>query len=305
MSENEPPVNPTAEATEPVGPAEATTPAEAVTARAEAVTASAEVVEPAGAAPVRKRRPRLRTVLGYALPAVMLVGAGAGSFAYVKHSVDGADRTVATRQWDTDAPAAKRPKSTYGKGSAQGKLQRQLLPVPDGYALGPYVTEGSDDVELSSREIAQWLTSSAAGQGLGAEEREGVDRVVRTSAPRALAVRSYAAPDDSVYIVSLSQSKGGKPAASVLKPSVAAMEKNLKKGPAVPGHAKDAACFRMPGMEDTDGTAVDLARLTCVAWHGDLSVAIDATGADPLNSHAAVAFFARQLDRLKSTGTAV
>ncbi|MEU6440525.1 hypothetical protein [Streptomyces sp. NPDC047046] len=246
-------------------------------------------------------RPRPRTVLAYALPLLVLLGSGIGSVAYAKASSDGADRTVATEQWDRDtmAPPAK---SDFGRGSTRGTLQRQLLPVPEGYRLGPYMSKDSNDFQLSSQEITDLYSASGTARGADAEDME---KMLRTSAPRALAMRSYVTPErEAVYYVVLSQAKEAKTNSAGFKAVKAVVQKAFGGGYKVPGHGKDAFCVSGGPLELWDGSDSDLEGYTCVGVHGDLAVSLDVTGTT-LDPDAAVDFFARQLDRLKSTGTAV
>ncbi|WP_431035462.1 hypothetical protein ACQYWQ_16450 [Streptomyces sp. P6-2-1] len=260
-------------------------------------------VQPEPLAASAPRRPRLRTALAYALPLLVLLGSGTGSFAYAKSSAGGADRTVATRLWDREVDGPARPESDYGKGSTRGELQRQLLPVPHGYSLGPYVNKDGNDVELNSRQVGDLFSTAGAG---GDPEGERLEKLLREAAPRALAMRSYATPEaDAVYYVTLSRSKEGRSASASLKATVKVLKGVLAKGPAVPGHAKDAQCFVVPEKRDRNGEKSGVGGLTCLGTHGDLLAALDVTGSTPLDKSAATRFFARQLDRLKSTGTAV
>ncbi|MFF4770049.1 hypothetical protein [Streptomyces sp. NEAU-H3] len=247
------------------------------------------------------RRPRLRTALTYALPVLVLLGSGIGSLAYAKSSADGADRTVVTNLWDREEEGPARPESDFGKGSTHGQLRRQLLPVPDGYALGPYVSKDGNDVELGSRQIGDLLSSVG-------DDPEGkrLEKLLREAAPRALAMRSYVTPEkDAAYFVTLSQSKEGSSAVANLEATTKALKGAQTKGPKVPGHAQDAACFVVPEKENWKGVKSGVGGLTCLGTHGDLVASLEVTGSTPLDKSAATRFFARQLDRLKSTGTAV
>jgi hypothetical protein len=250
---------------------------------------------PASAVP---GRPRLRTALAYALPLLVLLGSGIGSLAYAKASADGADRTVATDLWDSERSGPARPESDYGKGSTSGRLQRQLLPVPEGYQLGPYMTEDANDVELGSRAIDDLVTGGGIAAGADAENKR-LEKLLREAAPRAVALRSYTTPQaDAVYYVTLSQNKEGKSTSAHVKSALKALKGALGAGPSVPGHAKDAGCFMAGG-------ASGVAALSCLGGHGDLLVSMTVAGSGLLDRDAATSFFSRQLDRLKSTGTAV
>ncbi|SCE02394.1 hypothetical protein GA0115251_135817 [Streptomyces sp. TverLS-915] len=288
--------------TENVNPDEATAPTAQAPAPPEPAPAEPTPTEPAPTDPARARS-RLRTGLAYALPLLVLLGSGVGSVVYATSSSESADRTVATRQWDRDALAAP-PKTDFGKGGTSGALQRQLLPVPEGYRLGPYVSKDGNDLQLGGREIRDALTSGT----LGSADADRVEELLRSSAPRALAMRSYVTPDrESAYYVVLTQTKEGKgpSAASSFKTLRKLLESVFEKESEVPGHAKDAFCVRPSTPPTADGEKSGIELVTCLGVHGDLLATLDVTSSDRVGHWGAGRFFARQLDRLKSTGTAV
>ncbi|MER7814914.1 hypothetical protein [Streptomyces sp. NPDC096153] len=83
----------------------------------------------------------MRSVLtGVVLPAVLVLGSVGGAAAYTAVTVGGADRTVPTTVWaQPSKEPAEDPAAEAWRGRASTPLGKLLLPVPDGYRLGPDV----------------------------------------------------------------------------------------------------------------------------------------------------------------------
>ncbi|MFE4828424.1 hypothetical protein [Streptomyces sp. NPDC056672] len=246
---------------------------------------------PAVASPGRARR-----LLGTVLPAVLVLGAIGGGIAFVKTTVDGADRTAPTTLWrkpDTEPRPNPDPAEHFAEGRTDTDLSRKLLPVPEDYRLGPDVDEHGNDVSLTAKEATEMFRS--IGEGLPAQLRRALNKEIDKLGVKGMAVRSYSANSEDlvvqVYLMRMTdrgavhrwyENQADRPGA--------------RKGPAVEGY-KDARCFLAPKEKESG-----LAAMECVAYDGELAVDVVARGTEPLDPSAVAELTRDQLDHIASPG---
>ncbi|MFD5034441.1 hypothetical protein ACFWM0_29125 [Streptomyces sp. NPDC058405] len=282
------PQEPTAgQAPEPTAeqpPAEAPTPAEETT----------PAGEPTPVAPAAPRSTLARRLLGTVLPAVLVLGAIGGGIAYTKTTVDAADKTAPTTVWKkTDAKPGKDPAGDIGKGRTNTDLSRKLLPVPEGYRLGPDTAEFGNDGELTSKQATALMKS--VGEGLSGKLRRALNKEIDKLGIKGLAARSYTADaNDLVVEVYLVRMTDREAVHNWYKTQ--SQRPGARKGPAVEGHKK-AKCFLAP-----KDSKVDLEAMECVAYDGELTVNVIAHGLKPFDSSAVAELMKDQLGHIASPG---
>jgi hypothetical protein len=249
----------------------------------------------APAAPAR--RTLTRRVLGTLLPAVLFVGAVGGGIAYIKVTVDGADRTAPTALWQRDkGKPDKDPAGDADLGRTDTALSRQLLPVPEGYRLGPDVLAAGNDVSLSPQEAAGMMKD--AGRGLPSELRKELSKGVDKLGVKGIGARSYtAASNELVVEITLTQVAHDK--AATMHAEAALELPGEKKGPAVEGH-KNARCFQAP-----KAAKKNIGSIRCAAYDGDLLVSVHGFGTTSFKPSAVAGLMRQQLDHITSPGTSV
>ncbi|MEV0844976.1 hypothetical protein AB0J21_03630 [Streptomyces sp. NPDC049954] len=267
------------------------------------------------APPDPRRRSRPRRVLAVAVPVVLVLGALGVGGAYAGSAARGADTTAPTRNWGRPHPAGKDPASGYGKGRTDSALSRQLLPVPDGYRLGPDLDEYGNDSMLDGRRMTALLKGT--GKALhGGRSDTSWEEAVGRYAPRGLAQRTYATTDGRTLLLStqVMRARSAAGATGWYSLKEAALKKYGKAGPVIAGHRADTRCATLSTSQDGGENAGEnegdtpagagITLMQCIARHGDLTLAFTATDGEPekLDTHEAAAFFSRQVERLKSTG---
>lgn len=255
-------------------------------------------------APPSGARSRLpRRVLAVAVPLVLVLGAAGGALASVRSTLDAADRTTGTALWTKQHAPGKDPYAPdFGKGRTDTELARQLLPVSGPFVLGPDTDEDGNDSVAEGEKAARPMKD--LGKSLSGAERRAWDKLVKRSAPSAVAHRTYAERSGLLLGIGLSRAQGGKDVADSYAAMSGAFAGVAKPGPKVPGHPKDARCFNGPEDKTPAGKATGLADLLCLGHRGDVFAVMTASGTAPLDGSRIAGLFARQMDRLKSTGAA-
>ncbi|AOT59680.1 hypothetical protein AB0E11_24330 [Streptomyces fradiae] len=243
------------------------------------------------------------------LPSFLVVGAIGGSAAHIAVTVSGADRTVPTTVW-ADAPSepADDPAAEAWRGRASTPLGEKLLPVPDGFQLGPDLGEHGNDAELGPRAAAAVLRET--GDHLSGPQRAAFDKMVDGLGVQAVAMRSYAteyAPrggvyeEDTVVAIRITRLQDGAKASRLHTYQVTGLGwQGYEEGPDVKGH-KDASCHMAPEDEDDRHMDQGLTEMVCLGRKGDLLVTVNAQGAGPFGWLAAD-MVREQFDRIDSPG---
>lgn len=240
------------------------------------------------------RRPALATVLG----GILVLTAAGGGIAWTSVTVHGADRTAHTTVYEEGIPTAS--DAVHGPDPNDGRtdsaLAKDMLPVPDGYELGPDIEEFGNDAVLSDKEAQAVLEHGTRLPGeQGAERR----KAVRKLKVKGLGMRSYSAIDSRLVIEMRIAQMGNKEAVhslSTFQAKLADVLSLFRKGPAIKGH-DHAKCFLMP-----KDSKADLDEMFCTAYQGDKLVSMTASGVKPLHKDAAAELLKNQLDRLAKGG---
>ncbi|MBT2427819.1 MULTISPECIES: hypothetical protein [unclassified Streptomyces] len=267
-----------------------TTPVEAV-----------EAVEPeASAAPQAPARKRRRVVLTV-LPFVLVLAAVGGAAAYTVQTANGADRTVTTVVWDGSGPKpGLDPAAKADRGRTDTELSRLLMPVPEGYRLGPDIGELGNDGETSGAEATAALKET--GRGLAGKQRRELDAFFDKLRVKGVAHRSYTGgSDDLVLSVRVVKMEDERAVRTMHERQIALLNSFgvLRKGPKIEGH-KDATCYRMPkdGKDPLDSIA-------CSAYEGGMSVTVEAEGPKPFSASTVAGLVKEQLDHITSPGESI
>ncbi|WP_418957836.1 hypothetical protein [Streptomyces tritici] len=259
--------------------------------------------EPSAQSAGRGRR-RLLTVV---LPAAVVVLALAGAAVFTGVTVSRADRSAPTDVWAETAadgtaedPAADRAR----RGRADTPLSKLLLPVPDGYTLGPDEELYGNDGELGPKEAVALLKRE--GKGLAGKKRRDYEKRVERLGVQGFAVRSFARmpAGDLLVSVQVVRMKDKRQIRGVyeLKNELASLLK-FPKGPKIGGH-KNSACFLMPEVEGLEAEEKKhaLGGMICSAYDSDVLVSVSATGAKPFDKSEVAELVKKQLDHIKSPG---
>ncbi|MGW4157993.1 hypothetical protein [Streptomyces sp. NPDC004788] len=274
----------------------------AVTSAPTSVPASA----PTSASVPAPRRPR--RLFPYVLGGVLVLGLAAGG-TYTGVTVAGAERHAPTIGWEEPAPDAasdaesKDPAAdALAHGRASTPLSKLLLPVPEGYVLGPDVDRYGNDGELSARDAIALVKQQ--GKGLSGKKRRDFDKRIEKLGIQGIAVRSYASEDDDlvveVQVVHLKDKRFGADLRR-LRAEIAELL-GFPKGPKIADH-KDASCFAMPKPKPkkTKGDR-GLDGMFCSANESGYFVSVTASGSRPFDRSAVAELVKKQLDHIKSPG---
>ncbi|MFI8522231.1 hypothetical protein ACIGEZ_31100 [Streptomyces sp. NPDC085481] len=256
-------------------------------------------------APTAARPGRRRKALTVVLPAVLVLGAVGGGITYTGVTVSSADNTAETQVWAEPASGTegKDPaETTVNRGRADTPMAKLLLPVPDGYRLGPDAGAYGNDGELGEKEATALLKDQLRGIS-GKKRREYEKRIDRLGV-QGVGVRSFLSRDNQHLVtVRITRMKNKRRIHDmfVLEQDLAKILE-LPKGPKISGH-KNSACFLLPeDKEDGDGKgATQLAAMTCSAYDSELLVSVEAAGST-LDKAAVAALVKKQLDHIKSPG---
>jgi hypothetical protein len=249
-----------------------------------------------------KPRPRTRRVLGLAIPAVLLLGTVSGALVYTKKAVDEADRTVPTVLWAKEQP--KPGKDPVGDAPVRGRsstpMSRLLLPVPEGYRLGPDIGEHGNDTEVGERAATRLLKET--GRGLAGKERRDFERRIDGLGVRGFAMRSYLSDSDALVAeVQIVRMRDVRQLRAMHELRVQIFKwMDAPQGPRIKGH-KEAVCHMLrAGAEG--GKDEGLEGMTCLAYRGDAHVSVVATGTAPFERAEVAQFVKDQLDHIASPG---
>ncbi|OKK08111.1 hypothetical protein AMK26_03520 [Streptomyces sp. CB03234] len=241
---------------------------------------------------------RLGRKLTRYLPVVLALAVTGGGLVCTHLIVDGADRTAATAYWpaesatptaSTEPPGGDRP-----VGRTDTELSRMLLPVPDGYRLGPDIGEHGNDTALSGVQ-ATALLRERAGEGLTGAERRERDEYYGKLRLKGIAVRSYANDTNDLVMETMIIRMGDKKAVQETYALQTGLYEALgifRAGPKVDGR-HTAACYLRP---EDKGFKLD--SMTCVAVHGELLLNMRAYGSKPLATTTAVKLLEEQLGHI-------
>ncbi|MFJ7068865.1 hypothetical protein [Streptomyces sp. NPDC101115] len=252
----------------------------------------------AAAAPRKPRR-----VFPYVLTGVLVLGVGAGA-TFTGVTVSSADRTAPTVAWEEPPATGKDPAAAnLGKGRASTPLSKLLLPVPDGYGLGPDIEQYGNDGEVSARDARALLKQ--AGKGLTGKKRRDFDKRVDKLGIQGIAMRSYETDDSTLVVdVQVVHLKNRRYGAEMheLRSEVAGILK-FPKGPKIDGH-RNAACWVMPQPKggDKEERENSLDGMVCSAHDSEYSVTVTASGTRPFDRSAVAELVKKQLDHIKSPG---
>ncbi|MFJ8693897.1 hypothetical protein [Streptomyces roseolilacinus] len=242
------------------------------------------------------------------LPALLVVGAVGCGAVYTVATVHDADRTVPTTLWSAaSSEPAEDPAADAWRGRAATPLGKLLLPVPEGFRLGPDVGEHGNDAELSAQQANTVLKES--GRHLSGPQRRVFERLIDELGVKGLAVRTYAtefAPHggvnerDDVIGVQIARLKDGAQARRVYTARTAMADRmGLDGGPKVEGH-ENSACHLVPERDDEQGAGV--AEMECVAYTSDLLVTVSVQGMRPLDESVIADMVKEQLDHIDLPG---
>ncbi|MDT9693292.1 hypothetical protein Q5762_34200 [Streptomyces sp. P9(2023)] len=253
-----------------------------------------------------KKPRRARKLLTVVLPAVLVLGAVGGGVTYTAVTVDSADRSAETVAWEgleTSAADEDPAEQGLGRGKASTPLSKLLLPVPDGYVLGPDVESYGNDDELSEQEARALLKQE--GKGLSGKKRREYEKDVDKLGLKGVAVRSFASKDDTTVVyIRISQMKDKKGLRTGFELSKKLFDAfDFPKGPKISGH-KNSACYLLPPDEDVDkeDKAKQLEQMTCVAYDSEVSVTVTVAGSKPFRKNEVADLVKKQLDHIKSPG---
>ncbi|MFG2642306.1 hypothetical protein ACGFYP_15220 [Streptomyces sp. NPDC048370] len=249
---------------------------------------------------------RGRKLLTVVLPAVLVLGAIGGGVTYTAVTVNSADRSAETVVWEgleTSAEDEDPAALSMSRGKASTPLSKLLLPVPEGYVLGPDVESYGNDDELTETEARALMKQE--GKGLSGKKRREYEKQVDKLGLKGIAVRSFAAQDGkTVVYVRVTQMKDKKRLHDAFQVSKRLFELfEFPKGPKISGH-KNSACFMLPPDEDLDKDEKDkqLEEMTCMAYDSEVTVTVTVAGARPFDKSEVADLVKKQLDHIKSPG---
>lgn len=254
--------------------------------------------EPAPLPVVPARPGRARRLILTGLPVVLVAGALVGAAVYTKATVDRADRSVKTMVWaDSTAEPAKDPAVDATRGRATTELSKLLLPAPDGYRLGPDVRGHGNDSEVSGKKATAAMKES--NRGLAGKQRRAFDKRIDRLRIQGLASRSYVSGDNVLMIdTEIMKMKDKKAVRSLYTFQTELFDAVgiFRDGPKIKGHTRNATCFLEPKSK------IKIESMMCMAYDGELSISISASGTKPFDKAAVAELLKDQLDHIKSPG---
>ncbi|MEV8596569.1 hypothetical protein [Streptomyces sp. NPDC052012] len=219
--------------------------------------------------------------------------------------MNGADRDAGAPVWEFPEKAEDRA----AKADEDTGLAGLLVPYEaGGWSRGPDLGEFGPDVELSG-ERATALRKERL-RGLPRTLRRQMEKEIDRQRLTGLAMRSYQSTGEAAWSVkghtftmSIELARMESPAAvrdraRTQSRFLEAMD-IFRKGPAIKGH-ENARCYLQPKIDE-----VDLDRMFCTAYVGNVLVTATAAGAVPLNTKGAAMLLTEQLDRIDEPGKAV
>lgn len=254
---------------------------------------------PAADAPGTAASGRARRVIVLALPVVLVAAAVAGAAAYTKSSVDGADRSAGTRLWEEPAHKPGRdPAGDVARGRASTELSKLLLPVPAGYRLGPDNGELGNDGELSGKRATAAMKQNA--HGLAGKERRAYEKRIDKLRIEGIATRSYTGDANTLAISTEIMRMKDKRAVRNLYTFKTGLFEAIgifRTEPKIKGHTRNARCYVL-----RKGSKDDIESMNCLAYDGELSISLSASGTRPFDRKAVAELLKDQLDHIASPG---
>ncbi|MER5746531.1 hypothetical protein ABT097_25055 [Streptomyces sp. NPDC002225] len=221
------------------------------------------------------------------------------SAAYVKFTVDGADRSTPTRLWAEPAQKpGKDPAGDAARGRVSTELSKLLLPVPSGYRLGPDQRDLGNDGELSGKRAAAAMKQGA--RGLAGKERRAYEERIDKLHIEGIAVRTYVDEGNTLMIsTEITRVKNRKVVRDLygFRTGLMGALDLFREGPKIKEHAKKATCFT-PRKESGE----DIASMDCFAYDGEMSITFRASGTKPFDRTAVADLLKDQIDHLTSPG---
>ncbi|MFE6101209.1 hypothetical protein ACFVQ4_14695 [Streptomyces laurentii] len=279
-----------------------TAPESSVASSAPEAVEAAEAAEAAGApeAPAAPRAPR--RVFPYVLCGVLVLGV-AGGATYTGVTVSGADRQAPTVSWEKPPAAGEDPAAgTVQRGRSTTALSKLLLPVPEGYRLGPDIGRYGNDSEMSGDDATALMKES--GKGLSGKKRREFDRRIEKLGIKGMAVRSYVSENRvrmfDVQVEHIKDQRVGREFVAIRRDLASLLR--LGKGPKIEGH-KNAFCSMLPkakGESKDDDSSFD--GMACAAYEGEYIVSVNAAETGSLDRAEIADLLKKQLDHIKSPG---
>lgn len=233
-----------------------------------------------------------------ALPVVLVVAAVGGAAAYTKITVDDADRSARTSLWKapTHKPG-KDPAGDVARGRASTELSKLLLPVPSGYRLGPDNGELGNDGEQSGKNATAAMKESA--HGLAGKERRAYEQRIDKLRIEGIAVRSYADGSSMVINTEIMRMKDKKAVRNLYTFRTGLLESLdvFRQEPKIKGHTRNAKCYVL-----RKGSKDSIESMNCLAYDGELSISVSASGTKPFDRTAVAELLEDQLKHITSPG---
>jgi hypothetical protein len=259
---------------------------------------------PAGYAPQppapTRTFPRAKALIAAGAVLSIAVGAGVGTY-IVQQRQHRKDQAIAA----AEAVQAAKPKPVAAgiraDGSHYGTLFAYLLPIPDGYVLGPYDANYGNNTYVSAAQITTQLEDLLSG--IPKSDMSNAKGALANTHLKGVAVRTLdnsSSSSGTLVVVSIEllqfDVKDAKSASDSFNRLVSDLNV-FRTGPSVPGYGQ-AKCVLPPGL---GSDKVD--EMLCVASSGDVEVMVDAQGIAPLDQSKIATLVGQQLDRLKTSQT--
>ncbi|MCX4691942.1 hypothetical protein [Streptomyces sp. NBC_01408] len=248
----------------------------------------------AASAPEGRRR-KAALVAGSVAAVTALVAGGVGGFFVLK----GADRSAPPAYWVAAGQSAE--KGEEPAPVPPNAITGKLLPLPEGYALGPDIGAEGNDHFLSGDKMAETLARESGG--VGGADRRSRDAAWAELKLKGTAGRSYTrgkgAPVFEVHIMQAAPEAVG--SFSAFSKAVLEAGGDDRPAPKVDGYP-DAKCVLSAVGDEKDQKRAKIDVLQCVAVEGDVMVDFRAFGPRPLPTSDVIGFFKNQLSHLKTPG---
>ncbi|MFE0703050.1 hypothetical protein [Streptomyces sp. NPDC058872] len=261
--------------------------------------------DPAPVAGTGAKRGLRRVLLRVVLPSAVALGLIGGGITYTAVTVSSADRTAPTEVWaedEEDAPG-KDPAAASVRGRAGTPLGKLLLPLPDGFELGPDEELYGNDGELGPAEATALMKQ--AGEGLSGKKRRTFEKEVDALGLQGLGVRTFAdRADDLVVTLQLARMKDKKQIKDSYRIRKEVMDfLKFPKGPVVKDH-RNAACYVAPADDSLSKKEqeAELEQMICLAYDSEVLVTVTAAGAKPFDEARVADLLKKQLEHIESPG---
>ncbi|MFF3125101.1 hypothetical protein ACFVRD_22800 [Streptomyces sp. NPDC057908] len=231
-----------------------------------------------------------------------MIAAVGGAAAYTRSTVDNADHSVRTGLWQEPAhKPGKDPAGDVARGRASTELSKLLLPVPTGYRLGPDMREMGNDGEQSGKKATAAVKESA--HGLAGKERRAYEKRVDKLRIEGTAVRTYTSDGNDLLVeTQIMRMKDKKAVRNLYNVRSDLFEAIgiFRQGPKIQGHTRNAKCF-LP-RKDSEGGEDSIVSMECMAYDGELSISVSASGTVPFDRAAVAELLKDQLNHITSPG---